>query len=123
MVNGSRDGNVIQNPGAGACWPPRSSSGDPRSQPRRGGAVNGSTALAAVLVDELVRCGLAEAVLAPGSRSAPLALALHDRARAGDLRLHVRVDERSARSEEHTSELQSPVHVVCRLLLEKKKAQ
>src|SRR5690348_17930882 len=25
------------------------------------------------------------------------------------------------RSEEHTSELQSPVHVVCRLLLEKKK--
>src|SRR5438876_2138287 len=29
----------------------------------------------------------------------------------------------SARSEEHTSELQSPVHLVCRLLLEKKKTQ
>src|SRR5690348_17988827 len=29
------------------------------------------------------------------------------------------VDE--GRSEEHTSELQSPVHLVCRLLLEKKK--
>src|SRR4051794_41623747 len=29
----------------------------------------------------------------------------------------------SARSEEHTSELQSPVHLVCRLLLEKKKQQ
>src|SRR5690348_17805929 len=28
----------------------------------------------------------------------------------------------AARSEEHTSELQSPVHLVCRLLLEKKKA-
>src|SRR4051794_41715054 len=27
----------------------------------------------------------------------------------------------SDRSEEHTSELQSPVHLVCRLLLEKKK--
>src|SRR5438876_4401144 len=27
------------------------------------------------------------------------------------------------RSEEHTSELQSPVHLVCRLLLEKKKRQ
>src|SRR5579863_7599616 len=27
------------------------------------------------------------------------------------------------RSEEHTSELQSPVHLVCRLLLEKKKEQ
>src|SRR5690348_17992776 len=29
--------------------------------------------------------------------------------------------ERALRSEEHTSELQSPVHLVCRLLLEKKK--
>src|SRR5690348_3967184 len=28
--------------------------------------------------------------------------------------------DRTARSEEHTSELQSPVHLVCRLLLEKK---
>src|SRR5690348_17480245 len=28
-----------------------------------------------------------------------------------------------SRSEEHTSELQSPVHLVCRLLLEKKKEQ
>src|SRR5947208_9372414 len=28
---------------------------------------------------------------------------------------------RAARSEEHTSELQSPDHLVCRLLLEKKK--
>src|SRR5438876_2421879 len=33
-----------------------------------------------------------------------------------------RVDELNfLRSEEHTSELQSPVHLVCRLLLEKKK--
>src|SRR5438876_195428 len=30
-------------------------------------------------------------------------------------------NERRGRSEEHTSELQSPVHLVCRLLLEKKK--
>src|SRR5258708_25357839 len=30
---------------------------------------------------------------------------------------------RSKRSEEHTSELQSPDHLVCRLLLEKKKKQ
>src|SRR5690348_18246516 len=36
---------------------------------------------------------------------------------------HRRLDHRAAvgRSEEHTSELQSPVHLVCRLLLEKKK--
>src|SRR5690348_18205278 len=32
-----------------------------------------------------------------------------------------RITEARGRSEEHTSELQSPVHLVCRLLLEKKK--
>jgi 2-succinyl-5-enolpyruvyl-6-hydroxy-3-cyclohexene-1-carboxylate synthase len=58
--------------------------------------VNPSTAFGTVLVDELIRCGLREAVLAPGSRSAPLAMALADRSAAGDVRLHVRVDERSA---------------------------
>src|SRR5437762_3993707 len=31
--------------------------------------------------------------------------------------------ESGARSEEHTSELQSPMYLVCRLLLEKKKKQ
>src|SRR5690348_18037931 len=34
---------------------------------------------------------------------------------------HLLGDRGGARSEEHTSELQSPVHLVCRLLLEKKK--
>src|ERR1039458_10468397 len=34
-----------------------------------------------------------------------------------------RVDRRARRSEEHTSELQSLRHLVCRLLLEKKKLQ
>jgi 2-succinyl-5-enolpyruvyl-6-hydroxy-3-cyclohexene-1-carboxylate synthase len=55
--------------------------------------VNPSSALARVLVDEFVRCGVSEAVLAPGSRSAPLAIALQGDDR---MRLHVRVDERSA---------------------------
>src|SRR5690348_17947862 len=32
-----------------------------------------------------------------------------------------RIQQAGTRSEEHTSELQSPVHLVCRLLLEKKK--
>ena len=64
--------------------------------------MNPSTAFATVLVDELVRCGLREAVIAPGSRSAPLAMALHARsltdpaAGGAGLRLHVRIDERSA---------------------------
>src|SRR2546429_6642338 len=34
---------------------------------------------------------------------------------------HEIVDQRDRRSEEHTSELQSRLHLVCRLLLEKKK--
>ncbi|WP_106401518.1 2-succinyl-5-enolpyruvyl-6-hydroxy-3-cyclohexene-1-carboxylic-acid synthase [Actinocorallia populi] len=58
--------------------------------------MNPATALATVLVDELLCAGMAEAVLAPGSRSAPLALALEAADRAGRVRLHVRVDERSA---------------------------
>jgi 2-succinyl-5-enolpyruvyl-6-hydroxy-3-cyclohexene-1-carboxylate synthase len=58
--------------------------------------VNPATALATVLADELIRCGLREVVLAPGSRSAPLAMEFHRRAQAGDLRLSVRIDERSA---------------------------
>src|SRR5690348_17741461 len=37
------------------------------------------------------------------------------------LRLHELLANDMPRSEEHTSELQSPVHLVCRLLLEKKK--
>lgn len=58
--------------------------------------MNPSTAGATVLVDELVRCGVREAVLAPGSRNAPLSFALHAADAAGRLRLHVRIDERSA---------------------------
>jgi 2-succinyl-5-enolpyruvyl-6-hydroxy-3-cyclohexene-1-carboxylate synthase len=64
---------------------------------RRKEALNPSTAFATVFVDELIRCGLREVVVAPGSRSAPLAMALHDRCGPdGPLRLHVRIDERTA---------------------------
>src|SRR5690625_5594297 len=48
----------------------------------------------------------------------------HDRSRAVehlDGRAHRRLDLVDLRSEEHTSELQSRGHLVCRLLLEKKK--
>jgi 2-succinyl-5-enolpyruvyl-6-hydroxy-3-cyclohexene-1-carboxylate synthase len=67
--------------------------------------VNSSTAFATAVVDELIRCGLRDAVIAPGSRSAPLAMALHAASSAAvpdsggpgaRLRLHVRIDERSA---------------------------
>jgi 2-succinyl-5-enolpyruvyl-6-hydroxy-3-cyclohexene-1-carboxylate synthase len=58
--------------------------------------VNPSTAFGAVLADELARCGLREVVVAPGSRSTPLAMAFWQLERDGRVRLHVRIDERSA---------------------------
>src|SRR5256885_12135441 len=67
-------------------------------------------------------------IIGPGRAGVGLALAL---ARAGegrryDVRLHGRRKKPvpkplKLRSEEHTSELQSPCNLVCRLLLEKKK--
>ena len=55
-----------------------------------------AVAFATVLADELARCGLREVVVAPGSRSTPLAMAFWELDRAGLVRLHVRLDERSA---------------------------
>ena len=57
--------------------------------------LNPSTAQATVIIDELIRCGLREVVISPGSRSAPLAMEFHRRAELGDVRLSVRIDERS----------------------------
>ncbi len=56
----------------------------------------GATAAARAVVDDLVRAGVREVVLAPGSRNAPLAFAVHDAHAAGRLRLHTRFDERTA---------------------------
>ncbi|MBA2530848.1 MAG: 2-succinyl-5-enolpyruvyl-6-hydroxy-3-cyclohexene-1-carboxylic-acid synthase [Nocardioidaceae bacterium] len=58
--------------------------------------MNTSTLTARTVVDELARGGVRDAVLAPGSRSAPLAMALLDAETSGRIRLHVRIDERSA---------------------------
>ncbi len=58
--------------------------------------MNPSTTQARVVVDELIRGGVRDVVLCPGSRNAPLAFALADADRAGRLRLHVRIDERTA---------------------------
>ncbi len=56
-------------------------------------ATNTNTALASAFAEELARCGLRHAVLSPGSRSTPLALALW---RQPEIETTVIVDERSA---------------------------
>jgi 2-succinyl-5-enolpyruvyl-6-hydroxy-3-cyclohexene-1-carboxylate synthase len=58
--------------------------------------VNPSTAFGVTFTDELIRCGLTDVVVSPGSRSTPLAMAFADACRAGRIRLHVRIDERAA---------------------------
>ncbi|CAN5711907.1 2-succinyl-5-enolpyruvyl-6-hydroxy-3-cyclohexene-1-carboxylic-acid synthase [soil metagenome] len=58
--------------------------------------MNSSTAQARIVVDELVRGGVKDVVLCPGSRNAPFAFALAEADRAGRIRLHVRIDERTA---------------------------
>lgn len=54
---------------------------------------NANTALATAFVEELTRCGIRHAVLSPGSRSTPLAVALR---REAAIELSVVLDERCA---------------------------
>lgn len=58
--------------------------------------MTGSAAAAAALVRALLDHGVRDVALCPGSRSAPLAYALDAAERAGEVRLHVRHDERTA---------------------------
>ncbi len=51
---------------------------------------------AGVIVAELIAAGVRDVVLSPGSRSAPLAYELYEADKIGLLRLHVRIDERTA---------------------------
>lgn len=59
-------------------------------------APNRSTQVAHAVVQRLLDHGVRHVVLSPGSRNAPLSLALARAEAAGLLSLHVRVDERSA---------------------------
>jgi 2-succinyl-5-enolpyruvyl-6-hydroxy-3-cyclohexene-1-carboxylate synthase len=55
-----------------------------------------ATSLARTVLQALIESGVTEVVIAPGSRNAPLSFAAHDAAAAGLVRLHTRIDERSA---------------------------
>jgi 2-succinyl-5-enolpyruvyl-6-hydroxy-3-cyclohexene-1-carboxylate synthase len=55
-----------------------------------------STDLARAVIGHLVEHGVREIVVAPGSRNAPLSFAAYDAAQSGLVRLHTRLDERSA---------------------------
>lgn len=59
-------------------------------------ATESATVLARETVSELVRAGVRDFVISPGSRSAPLTYALTALEQVGLVRTHVRLDERSA---------------------------
>lgn len=58
--------------------------------------MNTSTSLARVVIRQIIEAGITDAVISPGSRNAPLTLALYAAAEKGLIKLHVRIDERTA---------------------------
>ncbi|MFJ1809547.1 MULTISPECIES: 2-succinyl-5-enolpyruvyl-6-hydroxy-3-cyclohexene-1-carboxylic-acid synthase [unclassified Streptomyces] len=64
--------------------------------PESAARASAPSVIAAVVVDELVRGGIDTFVYCPGSRNGPIGFELSRREAAGDLKLHVRLDERSA---------------------------
>lgn len=58
--------------------------------------MNQATQLARVIVRQIIEAGITDAVISPGSRNAPLSLALVAAQRRGLIKLHIRIDERTA---------------------------
>ena len=58
--------------------------------------VSTSTRLARIIVRQILEAGITDAVISPGSRNAPLTLALFSASEKGLIKLHVRIDERTA---------------------------
>jgi len=58
--------------------------------------VNPSTLLARVIVRQIIEAGVTDVVISPGSRNAPLSLAFYQASTKGHIKLHVRIDERTA---------------------------
>ncbi len=57
--------------------------------------VNTSTQLARNIIGQLIENGVTDVVLSPGSRNAPLSIALFAAEQKGLIKLHVRIDERT----------------------------
>jgi len=55
-----------------------------------------ATHLAHSIVRQLIELGISDFVLSPGSRNAPISLALHEAEAKGLIELHIRIDERGA---------------------------
>ncbi len=58
--------------------------------------MNPATQLARVIVRQIVEAGITDVVISPGSRNAPLSLAFFQAHKRGLIKLHVRIDERTA---------------------------
>ena len=58
--------------------------------------MNTSTALARVVVRQIIEAGITDVVISPGSRNAPLSLAFNAAATRGLIKIHIRIDERTA---------------------------
>ena len=58
--------------------------------------MNSATTLAHSIVRQLIESGVSDFVLSPGSRNAPLSIALQEAAKKNLIELHVKIDERGA---------------------------
>jgi 2-succinyl-5-enolpyruvyl-6-hydroxy-3-cyclohexene-1-carboxylate synthase len=58
--------------------------------------MNNSTSLARVIVRQILEAGITDVVISPGSRNAPLSVAFYEASQEGLIKLHIRIDERTA---------------------------
>lgn len=58
--------------------------------------MNSATNLARKITREIIQHGITDIVISPGSRNAPLSIALYQAEQRGLVKLHVRIDERTA---------------------------
>lgn len=77
--------------------------------------MNTSTALARAVVRQIIEAGITDVVVSPGSRNAPLSLAFNAAATRGLIKIHIRIDERTAAffALGLIKSTQRPVPIVC----------